>query len=309
MKVKQKEQPKLANAYRKGNGALHLMMLPTVIILIIYNYIPIGGLVMAFQNYNPALGIARSRWVGFDNFVYLFTMREFQRALRNTLFIAGCKIILGIVVPVIFALLLNEVRKRTLQRVIQTMIYLPHFISWILLGGILRDLLSPGSGIVNALLQRFGFETIYFLGSNNYFTGVIIVSEVWKEFGYGTIIYLAALTGIDPTLYEVAYVDGANRWQQLWHITLPGITSIIMLMTTLAVGGILNAGFDQIFNLYAPVVYETGDIFDTLLYRLGLVSMQFSVSTAAGMIKSVVALILILTSYRIAYKTTGYRIL
>jgi putative aldouronate transport system permease protein len=189
------------------------------------------------------------------------------------------------------------------------MIYLPHFISWILLGGILRDLLSPSTGIINMLLQKTGFEAIYFLGDDRYFTGLIVFSETWKEFGYGTIIYLAALTSIDPTLYEVAYVDGANRFQQLFHITMPGIAHIIVLMTTLSIGGILNAGFDQIFNLYAPVVYETGDILDTLLYRMGLVSMQFSVSTALGMLKSVVALVLIVLSYRIAWKTTGYRVL
>jgi putative aldouronate transport system permease protein len=189
------------------------------------------------------------------------------------------------------------------------MIYLPHFVSWILLAGILRDLLAPQSGLFNTAITSMGGSPIYFLGDNRYFPWVIILSEIWKEFGYGTIVYLAALTAIDPTFYEVAYVDGANRWQQLIHITLPGIAPMIVLMTTLSMGNILNGGFDQIFNLYGPVVYETGDILDTLLYRLGLVSMQFSVSTAAGMMKSVVALVLITTSYRIAYKTTGYRVL
>jgi putative aldouronate transport system permease protein len=178
-----------------------------------------------------------------------------------------------------------------------------------LLAGILRDILSPSSGIFNKVLEGLGAQAVYFLGDNNYFAGVVILSEIWKEFGYGTIVYLAALTGIDPTLYEVAYVDGADRWKQLIHITLPGIAPMIVLMTTLSMGNILNAGFDQIFNLYSPVVYESGDILDTLLYRLGLVSMQFSVSTATGMMKSVVALILILVSYRVAYKTTGYRVL
>jgi putative aldouronate transport system permease protein len=267
------------------------------------------GLVMAFQNYIPARGILGSKWVGLKNFQFLFTMMEFPRALRNTVFIASCKIVLGIVVPVVFALMLNEVRKRNVQRIIQTLIYLPHFISWILLAGILRDLLSPSSGIINKALEFIGTNPVYFLGDNHYFPGVVIFSELWKEFGYGTIVYLAALTGIDPTYYEVAYVDGANRWQQLLHITMPGIAPMIILMTTLSMGNLLNAGFDQIFNLYAPVVYESGDILDTLVYRLGLISMQFSVSTATGMMKSVVALALILVSYRIAYKTTGYRVL
>jgi putative aldouronate transport system permease protein len=302
-------KPKRTNVYGRDNWALHVMLLPAVIVIAIYNYIPIAGLTMAFQNYNPALGMFRSKWVGLENFAYLFTMREFARALRNTIVIALSKIVLGIVVPVIFALLLNEVRKRSVQRIIQTMIYLPHFISWILLGGILRDILSPSSGIINMAIQALGGESIYFLGSDRYFTGVVVISETWKEFGYGTIIYLAALTSIDPTLYEVAYMDGAGRWQQLVHITLPGIAPIIMLMTTLSIGGILNAGFDQIFNLYSPIVYETGDILDTMLYRMGLVSMQFGMATATGLIKSVVALTFILISYRIAYKTTGYRVL
>jgi putative aldouronate transport system permease protein len=296
-------------SFAKDKWILHLMLLPAVLIIFVYNYIPIGGLVMAFQNYIPARGILGSKWVGLKNFSFLFSMVEFPRALRNTVFIASCKIVLGIVVPVVFSLMLNEVRKRGIQRIIQTFIYLPHFISWILLAGLLRDMLSPSTGIINKVMEFMGMTPVYFLGDNNVFPGVVIFSDVWKEFGYGTIVYLAALTAIDPTYYEVAYVDGANRWQQLIHITLPGIAPMIILMTTLSMGNILNAGFDQIFNLYAPVVYESGDILDTLLYRLGLVSMQFSVSTATGLIKSVVALVLILASYRIAYKTTGYRVL
>jgi putative aldouronate transport system permease protein len=290
-------------------GTLQIMLLPAVILIFIYSYVPMFGLMMAFQDYIPALGILGSQWTGLRNFKTLFSMLEFVRALRNTVFIAGCKIVLSIIVPVVFALLLNEVRNRQVQRSIQTLIYLPHFISWILMAGILRDMLSPSTGIINFALVKLGSDSVFFLGANKTFPFVIIFTDIWKEFGYGTIIYLAALTGIDPTLYEVAYVDGANRWKQLVHITLPGITPIIVLMTTLSMGGIFNAGFDQIFNLYAPVVYETGDILDTLLYRMGLVNMQYSVSTAAGMMKSVVSMVLILVSYRIAYKTTGYRVL
>jgi putative aldouronate transport system permease protein len=303
------KQGKRSKTFAKDKWMLYFMLLPALIIVFIYNYIPMGGMVIAFENYFPAMGILRSQWVGFDNFVFLATMKEFGRALRNTVLIAVCKIILGIFVPVVFALLLNEVRKKAFQRVIQTFIYLPHFISWILLAGILRDLLSPSTGIINRVIEVLGGTAVYFLGDNAVFPGVIIFSDIWKEFGYGTVIYLASLTGIDPTLYEVARVDGAGRWQQLIHITLPGIAPMIVLMTTLSMGQILNAGFDQVFNLYAPVVYESGDILDTLLYRLGLVSMQFSVSTAAGMMKSIVGMVLILTGYRIAYKTTGYRVL
>jgi putative aldouronate transport system permease protein len=309
MEKPQLKRLKSPNSYRKDNWLLHLMLLPAVLFIFVYNYIPIGGLVMAFQNYLPARGIMGSKWVGLDNFRFLFSMMEFPRSLRNTVFIAVFKIVLGIVIPVIFSLLLNEVKNRTVQRSVQTLIYLPHFISWILLAGILRDLLSPSTGLINQFIQIIGGKPVYFLADNAAFPWVIILSDIWKEFGYGTIVYLAALTAIDPTFYEVAYVDGANRWQQLIHITIPRIAPMIVLMTTLSMGNILNAGFDQIFNLYGPVVYESGDILDTLLYRLGLVSMQFSVSTAAGLMKSVVALILITMSYRIAYKTTGYRVL
>jgi putative aldouronate transport system permease protein len=302
-------KPRAGSKRKYDTGTLQIMLLPAVILIFIYSYVPMFGLLMAFQDYLPVLGVLRSPWVGLRNFRTLFNMLEFVRALRNTVTIAGAKIVLGIVVPVVFALLLNEVRNRRVQRGIQTLIYLPHFISWILMAGILRDMLSPSTGIINAALVRLGAGPVFFLGSNATFPWVIILSDTWKGFGYGTIIYLAALMGIDPTLYEVAYVDGANRWKQLVHITLPGIIPIVMLMTTLSIGGILNAGFDQIFNLYGPVVYETGDILDTMLYRMGLVSMRFSIATAAGMMKSVVSMVLILISYRIAYKTTGYRVL
>jgi putative aldouronate transport system permease protein len=307
--MKGKNRESLSIRKHHNTRVLHLMLLPAVILVFIYHYVPIGGLVMAFQNYLPARGILGSKWVGLRNFRFLFNMMEFPRALRNTVWIAGCKIVLNITIPVIFSLLLNEVRRKLLQRSIQTLIYLPHFISWILLAGILRDLLAPQTGLFNIAWASMGGKSIYFLGDNQYFPWVVIFSDVWKEFGYGTIVYLAALTAIDPTLYEVAYVDGANRWKQLIHITMPGIAPMIVLMTTLSMGNILNGGFDQIFNLYAPIVYETGDILDTLLYRLGLVSMQFSVSTAASMMKSIVGLVLITVSYRIAYKTTGYRVL
>jgi putative aldouronate transport system permease protein len=296
------------NRFKYDNKTLHVMMIPGVILLFIYSYIPMFGLVMAFQDYIPALGISGSEWVGVRNFTFLFGMLEFGRALRNTVFIAICKIVLGIFVPVVFALLLNEVRAALVQKGIQTLVYLPHFISWVLLAGIVRDIFSPTTGIVNTIIESMGGEAVFFLGDNRAFPWLIIFADIWKEFGYGTIIYLAALTGIDPTLYEVATVDGANRWKQLVHITLPGIAPIIVLMTTLSMGNVLNAGFDEIFNLYSPAVYASGDILDTLLYRLGLVSMQYSVSTAAGLIKSVVSMLLIITSYRIAYITTGYKV-
>lgn len=288
---------------------LHLMLLPAVIILFVYDYLPMAGLVIAFQKFVPAKGLfGKQKWVGLDNFTYFFNMPEFERVLVNTLTIAVLKIIVGLVVPVIVALLLNELGNKFVKRSIQTMIYLPHFLSWVILGGILINILSPQSGIVNQLLGMVGVKPIFFLGDNKWFRFTLIVTHEWKEFGWGTIIYLAALTGIDQNLYEAAHIDGANRIQQTRYITIPGISHIIIMMLVMSLGKILNAGFDQVFNLYSPVVYESGDIIDTMVYRVGLIQAQFGLSTAIGMFKSVISLILISISYYLAYKTTNYRV-
>jgi putative aldouronate transport system permease protein len=200
------------------------------------------------------------------------------------------------------------VRKEAFKRSFQTMVYLPHFLSWILLGGILIDVLSPSTGIVNKFLGLFGVEPIYFLGDRSWFPFVLVGTDTWKEFGYNTIVYLAAITGINPSLYEAAIMDGSNRWKQTLHITLPGMMPIIVLLSVLSLGNVLNAGFDQVFNLYSPQVYETGDILDTFVYRLGLVDAQYSVATAVGLFKSVVSLAFISISYLLAYRLANYRI-
>jgi putative aldouronate transport system permease protein len=207
--------------------------------------------------------------------------------------------------PVLFALLLNEIRSRRFMRLIQTLIYMPHFMSWIILGGILLDVLSPSQGIVNTLLGLLGVKPLFFLGDLFWFPLTMVASDVWKSFGFGTVIYLAALTGIDPNLYEAAVVDGAGRWKQTLHITLPGIMPIVSLMTVLSMGSILNAGFDQIFNLYSPLVYKSGDIIDTFVYRLGMKQAQYGPATAVGLFKSVVSFISL--SYRLAYLYGNYR--
>lgn len=236
-------------------------------------------------------------------------------AVRNTLIIAIGKIIGNLVVPISFALLLNEIRVRWFKRAAQTITYLPYFLSWVVLGGILIKFLSPGSssstpGFLNTLLVNLHIikEPIYFLGSNSTFRGTMIISDIWKNFGYNTIIYLAALTGIDPTLYEAAMVDGAGKIKQTIHVTMPGIAPFIALMTIMSIGSVLNAGFDQIFNLYSPAVYATGDIIDTLVYRLGLINQQYSLSAAVGLLKSVVSCILVLTGYKLADKYAGYKV-
>lgn len=284
------------------------MLLPGVILVFIYSYIPMIGNLMAFQKYNPRKGIFGSEWVGLDNFEYVFALPDTLPAIRNTLIIASAKIILSIIVPLIFALLLNEVRIRSLRSIVQTIANFPHFLSWVILSGILIDILSPSEGIVNTIITLFGGKPIYFLGNKTWFPITLVLSETWKEFGYGAIIYLAALTAIDPDLYQAAQVDGANRWQQTIYITLPGISSTIVLVAVLSLGNILNAGFEQVFNLYSPQVYDTGDILDTLVYRIGIEQAQYSIATAVGLFKSVVSFILLSISYWLAYRFTDYRI-
>lgn len=296
------------NAKLKREFPLHLMLIPGVILLLIYSYFPMVGIAFAFQKFIPIRGLFGSEWVGFDNFRYVMQMPDFWKVLWNTFYISSMKIIAGQIVPIVIALLLNEMKRELVKRGIQTLIYLPHFLSWVILGAVLVDILSPSEGIVNQLLQQFGMDPIFFLGSNKWFPTVIIASDVWKEFGFSTIVYLAAITSINPSLYEAAIVDGAGHLKQAWHITLPGMVPIIVLLATLSLGNVLNAGFDQVFNLYSPTVYESGDILDTLIYRIGLVDAQFGVATAIGLFKSVVSLVLISVSYVLAYRVANYRI-
>jgi putative aldouronate transport system permease protein len=228
--------------------------------------------------------------------------------LWNTIFIAGMKAIAGIVVPVTVALMMNNVTSRAFKRTVQTVIYLPHFLSWVILAGIFIDILSPSDGVVNHLLGWVGIEPIFFLGNDKVFPWTMIATDIWKSFGFGTIVYLSALTDIDPTLYEAAIMDGATRGQQTRYITLPGITGTIIMLTTLSLGNILNAGFDQIFNLYSPLVYRTGDIIDTLVFRTGILNSQYGIATAVGLFKSVVSLLLIGIAYKLAAKFADYKI-
>jgi putative aldouronate transport system permease protein len=287
---------------------LHVLVMPGLLIIAVYHYGPMFGLLIAFQNYVPAFGISGSDWVGFDNFMYVFSLPDTMKVVWNTLSIAVMKIIAGLIAPIVTALLLNEVRRHIFKRSVQTLIYLPHFLSWVILGGILIDILSPAVGVVNKLLEAIGFEKIYFLGDNHWFRYVLVATNEWKEFGFSTIVYLAALTSIDPSLYEAAVVDGSGRMRQTWHITLPGLRPVILLMLTLSLGQILNAGFDQVFVLYSPQVYETGDIIDTMVYRMGLIESQYSVATAVGLLKSGVSFLLITISYWLAYRFGNYRI-
>ena len=285
----------------------YAMLIPGVVLTFIFSYIPLYGVIIAFEKYNVGLGF-HSPWVGLENFKYLFSQPTFTRTIWNTLFISVWKLALGIVVPVTIAVLLNEMRSEKVKRFYQTLIYIPNFLSWIIMAGVLMDILSS-TGAINTILAKLGLGTVNFLGDAKVFPWTMIVSDVWKGFGYGTIVYLAALTGIDPSLYESSMLDGATRWQQIKNITIPLLMPTIILMTVLSLGSVLNAGFDQIYNLYSPAVWQTGDIIDTYVYRLGIQQAQYSVGAAVGLFKSLVSAIMVVTSYRLADKLAGYRIL
>ena len=299
----------------KGNGVrkfkdqvtYYLMCAPGMLWLLLFSIVPMAGILMAFQDFKPKKGIFGSKFIGMENFEYLFSMKDARNVIANTLIIAVAKIVLNLIIPLTFALLLNEVRNMKFKRSVQTIVYLPHFLSWVILASILTNIFGY-DGIVNKLAGVFGAEAQVLLAKPGFFRGLVIGSDVWKEFGYNAVIYLAALTSINPTLYEAAAIDGASRWQQTKYITLPSLSNTIVLLTVLALGNVLNAGFDQIFNMYNPLVYSTSDIIDTWVYRIGLTKMQFSLATAAGLFKSLVSFVLITVSYFFAYKFADYTI-
>lgn len=291
----------------KKEYILHLMLLPGVIVTLIYAYGPMAGLVMAFQQFEPLSGFFHSKFVGFDNFKYVFAMPDFKQVLWNTIVIAVIKMVLFLLVPLILALLLNEVTKRWFSRFIQSAVFLPFFLSWTVLGGVIIELFSL-SGPVNGLMTTMGLKPIMFMLDNEWFRGIVIGSDVWKGMGYNMIVMLAAITGINATLYEAAEVDGAGRWKQMIHITLPGMAPILILLGVLSLGGILNAGFEQILIMYNPTVYEGADIIDTFVYRLGMFSQQFGPAAAVGLFKSAISLVLVSLTYYAAYKYNNYRI-
>ena len=303
----------------RRNLPLHIMILPGMVFVFIFSYLPMLGLVMAFQNFSPRKSFAASDFVGLANFTYAFNLPGFWQVVYNTLLISVLKIILAIIVPVLVALLLNALISTGFKRTVQTIIYFPHFLSWIILAGLFIDILSPSEGAVNGVLKFLGLNAVYFLGDKAWFPYTMVITDIWKGFGYGTIIYLAALTSINPDLYEAAEIDGAGGFKKTLYITLPSLTPVILLMLMLSLGGILNAGgtvsasgssgFEQIYNLYSPQVYETGDILETLVFRLGLGGGQYSVASAVGLVKSVFTFVLMSLGYWLAKKTANYEIL
>jgi len=281
------------------------MILPIVAYYLIFHYGPMYGLQIAFKKYTPGAGIWGSPWVGFKHFTSFFNSYYFWRLLRNTFLINFYELIFSFPIPIILALLLNEIKLKNFKKVSQTFMYLPHFISWVVLGGILTNFLSMNDGLINMLIEYLIGKKINFLGSAEWFRTVIIGSNIWKEAGWGTIIYLAGLSAINPEYYEAATVDGANRYQKLWYITIPGLANTIIVMLILAVGGIMNNGFEQIYLFQNGLNLSVSEVFETYTYRIGIVGGRYSYSTAVGLFKSVIAAIMLFSANYAANKIRG----
>lgn len=296
---------KIAATWREYKKCRYLFLLlaPVMIWYAVFAYAPMYGIQLAFKDFKIMEGIWGSPWVGFKHFEFLFFQSpDFLRILKNTIVISFLHILFGFPAPIILALLINEIRSGKFKKIAQSLTYLPHFFSWVILSGILITLLSPSTGVVNYLLQLIGLEPVYFLGDPHYFRFTLVTSGIWKEVGWGTIIYLAALAGVQPDMYEAAVMDGASRWKQTISITIPTILPVIVLMFILRIGSVLDAGFDQILNLYSPATYSVADILDTYVYRVGLQNFQFSLTTAVGLFKNVIAFALVLTTNFISKK-------
>ncbi|MFD1952853.1 ABC transporter permease [Paenibacillus thailandensis] len=281
---------------------LYLMILPGIVYYIVFKYVPLAGSVIAFQDYQILKGIWASPWVGFDNFKFIFSYPDFWNVLRNTALIALYQLAFGFPAPIALALLFNEVRNTIAKRTYQSVFYLPHFLSWVVVGGIVFELLATG-GIVNVVRGWFGYEPILYMQEESMFRSIVVLSGIWKEVGWGTIIYLAALTSINPNLYEAAVVDGAGRWKQMIYITLPSLLPTITILFLLRIGNFLELGFEQIFNLLTPMTYSVGDIIETYVYRAGVLQGQYSMTTTIGLFQSVIGFALLWIFNRFARKT------
>lgn len=280
--------------YFSSNKYLYILLLPCVIYFIVFNYAPMYGLVIAFKDFKFSKGIIGSAWNGLENFQYLFSLNDFYRVFGNSIILSLIRIVFYFPIPIIVALMLNEIPFIRYKRSVQTMIYLPYFISWVVIGGILVNLLSPSWGIINSLIKTMGGEPVFFLGSAKYFRGIALVSYIWKQAGWDTIIYLAAITSINPDLYEAATIDGASRMQRIWHITLPCIKPTIIILLLLSIGSIMSNGFEQIYMLQNSSNLQVSEVFETYTYKLGMVNGRFSFATTVGLFSSVVGFVLLM---------------
>jgi putative aldouronate transport system permease protein len=284
---------------------LYFLSIPGLLYFLVFKYVPLGGIVIAFKDYNIFKGVLASPWVGWKHFERMFEYMEFLTILKNTALLALYDLIFAFPAPIILALLLNEVRKVVFKRVVQTIVYMPHFLSWAVIAGIMIAILSPMDGLVNRVGAMLGFESVYFLGEESLIRSIIVGSGIWRDAGYGTIIYLAALAGINPDLYEAAQIDGANRWRQTWSITLPALLPTITILFLLQIGNILDFGFERVYVFLNPLNSANADILDTYIYRVGLVGRQYSYTTAVGVFKSLVGLVLIMGANQLSKKATG----
>ncbi len=295
----------MTSRYRSIDSlVLVLIALPGLLHLIIFKYIPISGNLIAFQDYNLFKGILHSHWVGLKHFIFMMEYEEFYMVLRNSLKLGFYAIVFGFPAPLVLALLLNEIQLVWYKRVVQSLLYLPHFLSWVIVGGIFVQLLST-EGFINAFLTGMGFKPISFLTEQRYFLGILVGTGIWKEIGWSMIIYLAAMTGINPNLYEAAMVDGAGRWRRMWNITLPGLLPAIIVLLTLRIGHLLDANVEQVLFFLNPLVREVGDVFDTYVYRVGLMGGQYSYTTAIGLFKALVGVVMVVSLNKLSQKTTG----
>lgn len=288
------------------NRYIYLMLLPVVVFYVIFSYVPMYGVVLAWKDYRHTMGILGSPWVGWENFEVVFKNAGMVPAIRNTIVISLLKLVFCFPAPVILALLLNEVTSRIFKRSAQTIVYLPNFISWVIIGGLVKTMFAIDDGLVNNVLEALGIGRINFLLDSKYFYFLLIGSELWKSTGWGTVIYIAAISGIDPTLYEAAKIDGCKRFGLIRFITFPCILPIIAVMLIMQISNIMNAGFDSVYNLYNETVYDVADIIDTLVYRLGVTDGKYEQSTAVGLFKNVINFILLVSGNWLTKKMCGY---
>ena len=300
MKLKKKK------ANIRASLILYVMIAPAVALLFIFNYIPIYGIIIAFMRFTPFRGVSGSPWVGFDNFIYFFTDNKYWSVMRNTVVLSFYDLVFGFTAPIIFALLANEIAGKKFKRTMQTISYLPHFLSWVVVAGLFRSILSPSTGLINMLLSRvIGIDPIYFMARVDLFRGILVISEIWKGVGWGSILYFSVIASIDLELYEAAIIDGANRIKQTIYVTLPGLYPIIVLLFLFRVAGIFTVGFDRVFNMQSPLVYSVTDVISTYIYRLGLEQAQFSLTTAIGLTQSILGFALLRSANWLSSKLAG----
>jgi putative aldouronate transport system permease protein len=304
-KIENKKGVKRCYGFRKNfirDRYLYLMILPGIILVILFRYLPMGGLIIAFKDYSFREGIWGSDWVGLENFRFIFRNPDFYSIVKNTLGINLLKLLLAFPAPIFFALLMNEIRQKKLKKFIQTSVYLPYFVSWVVFGGIVSQFLNPSTGFINNLLGFFGADPISFMQEEKYFKGIVVLSDIWKNAGWGTIMYLSALTSIDQEIYEAAKIDGAGRLAMVRHISIPGISGTIVVLLLLQIGAMMDVGFEQIYVLCKPILYGVGDVISTYVYRVGIGNAQFSITAAIGLFQSIIGLLLIVISNAVCKK-------